>query len=185
MAGTTDTQGLRFGEITDPISHTTLASLADDIATQLDQADAAATAALKRPVVFVRRVTGQSITANAQAVVTFDNLVYDTHGMVNLGSQPTRVTAVSAAGLGVYTFQARVSAQFSSGTWTAGHISVWKNGTTNLGQRMQWAPRSDMSITCRAFLANVGDYVDLRFEHDGSGTLNITLAEFWVSKVSL
>lgn len=184
MAGTTDTQSLRFGQVTDVITHTMQANLADDIATQLDAADAAATSALKLPIVHVRRVASQGYTAGVRAAVIFDSEVTDTAGMVTIGVNPTRVTVVSGAGVGNYMFHGIVTLS-TTGTTTVGHLSVFRNGVTLLGQRSMWAQRADISITLQAYAGSVGDYFELHYEYAGTGTPTLTFGQFWARKVSL
>lgn len=182
MAGTTDTQSLRFGQVTDVMTHTMLANLADDIAAQLDLADAAQASVLKRPVVFVRRLASQPTVAGVQAPITFDDLPTDTHAMVDLATQPTRITVNASAGAGMYMFHAKVSAQTGVGTWTAGHLSLYKNAV-QISQRTAYAQRNDITITAQV-LMNVTDFMQVRYQHDGTGTPNITFAECWVHKLN-
>lgn len=184
MAGTTDTQSIRFGQVTDIITHTMQANMADDIAAQLNAADAAALVALERPVAHVRRITSQGYTAGVRAAVSFDNEVYDTAGMFTVGVNPTRITAVSGAGTGNYMLFGTVTLS-TTGTSTAGHLSIWKNGVTLLGQRTVWGQLQKNSITLQAYAGAVGDYFEMHFEYAGSGTPSLTFAELFVRKVSL
>src|ERR1041384_3925766 len=140
MAGTTDTQSIRFGQDTDVIDHTTLKNLADDVAAQLNAADTARTAALTRPAVFVRRISALALPAAASTVVPFDDLVYDTHGLCNLGTQPTRVTVSASSGAGVYMVHA-VPISWDKTGWTRADVVVSKNSTAYM-QRTLWGPQS-------------------------------------------
>lgn len=182
MAGTTDTQSLRFGQVTDVITHTMVANLADDIAAQLDAADAAQLTVLKRPVVFVRRLANQATAAGVQAPVTFDDKPTDTHLMVDLATQPTRITVNSSAGAGMYMFHARLTAETGVGTWTAGHLSFYKNAV-QISQRSAFAQRNATTLTAQVQM-NVTDFMQVRFQHDGTGTPNITFVECWVHKLN-
>lgn len=187
MAGTTDTQSLRFGQVTDVLSDTTVGNLADDIAVQLTAADTAATGtggALKRPLVWVRRASGQLYSVGVRAGIAFTTAIADTDAMTNLGTSPLRAAIVGAGhGAGLYMVhgQARLS---SSGTPTASHLSVWKNGATLLSQRTMWTQDSGViSVTAQGYLV-VGDWIELHYQYDGAGTPTITLADCWVRKLS-
>lgn len=185
MPGVTDTQSIRYGLVTDPLSHTTQAYLAEDIAAQLDAADAAGAVALKRPAVFVRRTIGQLYSVGVKAGIAFQSLIYDTHGMTLLGTQPLRAAIVGASsGIGNYEFKGTATLS-STGACTAGHLSFWKNGTVPLGQRTMFAQQSTIALTVPAYLGTIGDYVEMHYQYDGAGTPTITFAECWVRKLSL
>lgn len=184
MAGVTDTQSIRFGQVTDIITHTMQANLADDVAAQLDAADAASLLALKRPAVYVTRIS-QAFTAGVTASVSFDTIQYDTTGtQVNLGTFPTRVTVGATAGAGIYMVHG-VATYSTTGSPTATNLSVLKNGTTLMGQRMIWGGVGALDLTLLVYAANTTDYFELQYLYIGSGTPTVTFGQFWVHKISL
>jgi hypothetical protein len=185
VTGTTDTQSIRYGHAADPMNWTMLRDEADDIATQLDAADAAGSGALKRPVVRVSRTIAQLFSTGVKAGIAFQTLIYDTNGMTLLGTQPLRAAIVGAnSGIGTYMLQG-IATLSTTGVATAGHLSFWKNGVTFLGQRTMSSQVNDISLTVQAYLGTIGDYVEMHYQYDGTGTPNITSAQCWVRKVSL
>lgn len=182
MAGVTDTQSIRFGQDTDVIDHTLLKNLADDVAVQLDAADVARTAALKRPAVFLQRLAVLALPAAASTVVPYDTLNYDTHGMVNLGGQPTRVTVSASSGAGIYMVHA-VPISWDKTGWTRADVIVSKNGTPYM-QRTLWGPQSTMAVQGMVFLGTVGDYIETLIYHESGGTTNLSVMNLYVWKVA-
>lgn len=184
MGGVTDTQSLRYGYVTDVITHAMVANLADDIAAQLDAADIARTKALKRPEARAQRSATLSIPVNTITPIPFDTIAYDTHGMIDLVGQPNRVTVVSAAGIGVYWARAQVSVDTTG--WTKGDILLYKNGAFG-GQKTSWGPQSFNGGPSGEFIVPmtaVGDYFEIRLYHEGGGTTTLFDTQFWVRKVS-
>lgn len=188
MSGITDTQSLRFGQVTDPISYTMQADLANDVAAQLDAADTAASGtngALKRPAVNVRRVTNQLFSVNVRAGIAFDNLVYDTNGMTNLGVNPLRACIVGTnSGTGIYQLFGQVTFS-TTGASTSVELSFWKNGATQIAQRQGYLQVNTISSGCHVYLGTLADYMEMHFEYNGTGTPTVTFAQCWVRKVSL
>jgi hypothetical protein len=185
MAGITDTQSLRFGQVTDPISWTMQRDLADDIAAQLDAADTARTAALKRPTAMARRSASLSIpVAPTITTVTFDQEVAgDTYNMIDLATQATRITVSAAAGAGVYMAQAVLQGSYTS--WTRGDLILSRTGVF-YGQRTWYSPQ-DLNVLSACWMVNmpsVGDYFTLGVYHEGggsTGTVDISLRVFKIS----
>lgn len=171
MAGVTDTQSLRFGQVTDVITHTMIANLADDFATKLDAVDAVRAAVLRRPVAWARKNNITPLAVNTQTTVAFDTKLADTHGMIDLVGQPTRITATSLAGPGFYVVEA--AATCDSASWTRGDISIFKDGAV-AAQRTLISPVSlcDMTVTAIIWLGVVTDFLDMRLYHEGGGTTN-------------
>jgi hypothetical protein len=185
VAGVTDTQSLRFGQVTDVITHTMQANLADDIATQLDAANTAAVPVLKPPVVYIRRNANQLFSVGVRAGIAFDAVIYDTNTMTNTGTQPLRAAIVGASsGIGTYMFDGMINLS-TTGSCSAGHISFWKNGVTLLGQRTIWAQRGPVTLGLQVYLGTLGDYVEMHYQYDGTGTPTVIFAECWVHKLSL
>lgn len=184
MPGTTDTQSLRFGTVDDVITHTMQANLADDIATQLNSADTARTAALTRATARVGRLSSTfTLPVSAVTVVTMDLLTWDTHGMVNLGTQPQRVTTTASSGAGLY--HATVTAQVDTTGWTKGDLIINKNGGF-YAQRTWWGPQNLDTLLHEAFvpLDAVSDYLTFALYHEGGGSTTVYSVEAWVQKVT-
>lgn len=181
MAGITDTQSLRFGQVTDPISFTMQKNLADDIARELDAVDAAKQVGLGRPVARMSRNATQSLAVNTLVTINFDTEVFDTHNMINLGTNAQRVTVSSEAGVGMYFVTARASADTTG--WTRGDLQITRNGGVYY-QRTQWSPQGNNNTGGMMYLPNVGDFIDVRMIHQGGGTTNIQNVNLYVWKLS-
>lgn len=168
MAGTTDTQSLRFGQVTDVISHTMQANLADDIAVQLDAADVARAATLKGPVAGASRGS-MNLPVGVAQLVTFTSEMFDTHGMIDIATQPTRLTVPSSAVAGI--FEVHFEALWDTTGWTRGDIYFYKNGGF-YSQRTWYAPQSlgTVRFTSQVWLGASGDYLQVYVSHEGGGT---------------
>jgi hypothetical protein len=170
MPGATQTQSLRYGYVTDPLSYTMQRDLADDIAAQLDVADAARTAAMKRPVARVARNTTLSLPASTVTVVPWTSITApDTHGMVDLVGQPNRVTVNAASGTGTYWAIGNIQLLYTA--WTRADIMIYRNGVF-YAQRT-WRAPSDLTaleFTVLVNLPTIGDYLSMHVYHEGGGT---------------
>lgn len=180
MSGTTPTQSIRYGEVTDVLTHTVLANLADDVAAQVDAADIARTAALKTAYANVDRNASLAIPVSTVTTITWDSLVTDTHSMINLGTVPTRMTVSASGGAGLY--QVAVQASIDGTGWSRGDISLRKNGTQFVSRDF-YGPQSSMQIETIVSLA-VGDYIECHVYHEGGGTTNLFGADGRIQKVS-
>lgn len=185
MAGVTDTQSLRFGQVSDVITHTMVRDLADDIAVQLDAADAARLVAQKRPVAWARRaLTAQSLPVGLPAVITFDQELVDTHSMIDLATQPTRITCGATAGTGIYLVQVNLVAFMAA--WGRGDLGVRKNGTTPQVQKAFISPL-DLVGHHASMLINFAattDYVEMTTYHESGGATNTSVAWMRVTKIT-
>lgn len=185
MPGLTDTQSLRFGVEADPISYTMQRDLADDIAAQLDAADVLRTAVLKLPVVSLRRNAALAIPVTTATPIPWDVEVEDSHNMVDLATQPTRVTAVAAAGTGLYMLDVFLQCDMTS--WTRADIMLQRNGTF-YSQKSYYNPQNFdwLSATWMIDLDTVGHYFTVGLYHEGGGTTNLLggVGELKVFKVS-
>jgi hypothetical protein len=183
MPGVTDTQSLRFGYVTDPISHTTVRDLADDVAAQYDAADVARAAALQKPVVRVQRNAGLAIPVTTITAIPWDVETTDTHGMVDIATNPTRVTAVTAAGSGLYL--AEIDVQSNMGSWTRADIILRRNGTF-YAQKSWYNPQDFNHLQFSSFidLDTVGFYLEWLLYHEGGGTTNTVIVEGRVFKAT-
>lgn len=183
MAGVTETQSLRYGHVTDVISHTMMRDLADDIAVQLDAADAARAVALKRPQARSHRNATASLAAATPTAQVFDTLVWDTHGMINIGAQPTRITVVTAAGVGSY--HVTGWAQCDTTSWTRADLSIAKNGTA-IRARTWFQPviLDVLSVEAIVDMNTVGDYFTLILSHEGGGSTTIYEVDLSVQKIT-
>jgi hypothetical protein len=180
MAGTTPTQSIRYGELPDVLSHTVLANLADDVATQLDAADLARTHALKTPYANVDRNAIDTVPVSTVKTITWDSLVTDTHGMVNLGLQPTRLTCSASSGAGLY--HVVVNATVDTTAWTRGNIAFRKN-TVMFVSRDFYQPVNQLSFETVVALA-VTDFIECHVFHEGGGTTSLFGANIRIQKVS-
>lgn len=179
----TDTQSLRFGQVTDVITHTMQQNLADDIAAQLDLADTARTAALKRPIARVQRGTALAIPVTTVTVVPWVTELTDTHAMVDIATQPTRITAGATAGTGAYIVQADLQGSYTG--WTRADLLIYKNGAV-YAQRTWFTPQdfNILAITTMVNFGVVGDFVDLRIYHEGGGSTNTLTVNMNATKIS-
>lgn len=183
MAGVTDTQSIRFGQVSDVVTHTMVANEADDIAVQLDAADLARTHALKRPQAYVSRSASFNLPVSTITVVTFDVINWDTHSMVNLATFPQRVTVGATAGTGIYHCYVRATPDTTS--WTKGDVILQKNGAFHM-QKTAWQPVSFSTIAAEFFvnMALTTDYLSVAMYHEGGGTTAVSGVEFYVQKIS-
>lgn len=180
MAGTTDTQSLRFGQVDDIITHTMIANLADDIAVQLNAADTARTKALTRPQVQIVRNAALALPASAFTAVPFDSEIIDTHAMVDLVGQPQRVTCGATAGIGTYHVMAEANVDTTG--WTRGDIVINKNGSF-YDQRTFWGPLSLLNMETFVYFGAITDYVSISIYHEAGGTTNTNTVYLYVQKV--
>jgi hypothetical protein len=180
MSGTTPTQSIRFAEIPDVLSHTVLANLADDVATQLDAADTARTHALKTPFVNIDRNATVNVPVTTVTTISWDSLITDTHAQVNLGTNPTRITCSATAGAGLY--QVVVNVTVDTTGWTRGDIAFRKNNTI-FTSRDFYQPVNQMSFETIVALA-VNDYIEAHVYHEGGGTTTLFGANIRMQKVS-
>lgn len=183
MGGTTDTQSLRYGTVDDVISYLMQANLADDIATQLNAADTARTAGLHRPQVNITRNAALAIPVSTTTAVPYDTLNQDTHGMVNLGTQPTRVTCNASAGTGIY--HVRFDASVDTTGWTKADLTVYKNGAFYDG-RTFWGPQTfaPMEFETFVYLNLTTDFITTNIYHDGGGSTNTNQVFLYVQKIA-
>lgn len=183
MASVTDTQSLRFGQVTDVLSHTMMRDLADDTAVQLDNADAARTTALKRPMVKIQRNGSLAIPVTTIVIIPWDIETTDTHGMVDIPTQPTRVTAVAAAGSGLYLVEIDVLSDMTS--WTRADVLLRRNGTFYT-QKSFYQPQNFTHLQVSTFmdLDTVGQYLEVGLYHEGGGTTNTLTVDCRVFKAT-
>lgn len=180
MASTTPTQSLRFAEVPDILSHTVLANLADDVATQLDAADLARTHALKTPYANVDRNAVLNVPVTTVTTIPWDSINTDTHSMVNLGLQPTRITVGATAGAGLY--HVVVTVQVDTTGWTRGDISLRKNNVQFVSRDL-YQPVNQMAIETEVSMA-LTDYIECHVYHEGGGTTTLFSANIRMQKVS-
>ncbi len=185
MPKVTDTQSLRYGVVGDPVSYTMIRDLADDIATQLDLADAARITAMQRPSVLVGRTTALSLPASMTPVpwtTTFGSP--DPHGMTAVGGgTPSRVTVTASAGAGTYFVTAEMQNLYTG--WTRADIAIYRNGSY-YAQRTWRAPQdlNPLQFSSLVNLPNVGDYVEMYVYHEGGGTTSGNSFSMYVTKNS-
>lgn len=148
MPGTTDTQGLQYDLLSENVATATetgLERLAKQIAAELDLADLARVAGLKRAAARCSRFnTVQSIPNNVTTAITFDTENFDSHAMVNLGVNADRITITSGGGAGVYMAVAHLDEMFTNNTGKA-EIVLTKNGS-ELFRQSQFAEANGMVV---------------------------------------
>lgn len=148
MPGTTDTQSLPYDLLSENVATATetgLERLAKAIATELDSADTARVAALKRAAARASRfLTVQSIPNNATTAITFDTENFDSHAMVNLGTNAQRITITAGGGAGVYRVAAHLDDMFTNNSGKV-EIILTKNGS-ELFRQTQFAEANGMWV---------------------------------------
>ena len=182
MAGVTDTQSIRFGQVTDVQTHTMIANEADDIATQLDAADLARTAALKRPTAWSKRSAVIAIPVTSQTLIQMDTEVWDTHSMVDIAGLPFRVVVGATAGAGVYLVQAETNGDYTG--WTTAIIAIQKNGTDWVSKRFHLPQTGEVLGLQMLVDMALNDYFTMTIYHEGGGTTNAFSCNLRACKMS-
>jgi hypothetical protein len=177
MPGSTASQGLPYPYLDETISDVSTKNLADTLATKLTGEDASRTAALKRPTGCAFRNANQSIPVTTDTVITFDGELWDTDGMINIGTTPTRFSmAVGITGVWLFTAFAR---SLASSSWTKAVITIRKNGTQAVARRSYWSGTnalvSKLEVTGLVYLPNNTDYVEVMIQHLGGAGSNVAL----------
>lgn len=173
MAGVTSAQSLRYATVDDPVSATFTENLAEDIARELDAIEAARVVAMKPPVAIARNIGGQSIpVGGVGTVLQWTTEEIDTHGMIDLVSNNTRITVSSAAGAGLYWVDVIVGGSVPS-AWSMIELSIRKNGGVQ-ARRKYWNTASTTQTTPKfgmfIWLGAVTDYVDVVLYHEGGAS---------------
>lgn len=182
MGNTTPGLALRYGYDGDVITHATVANLADDIAAQLTAADTARAAALRRPVFYGRRALGtQNLPVSTTVIVQMDQEIFDTHGMINLGTDNTKISCVAGSGAGIY--ELTMMARCTTTSWTKGEWAILKNGVVVVQQTVL-APSSNNHAAPLQVALGVGDYAQVSLYHEGGGTTTLNYIEIRGRKVS-
>lgn len=167
MGGTTNSQALRFPYVDEGIAASNIANLAADIATKLDVQDATRTAVIARPVVSVSRNASQAIAVNTDVTIIWDVVSVDTAGLVNLGTQPTRITVpASATGL----WRVSLSGALVGPSWTRTTFTYLVSGAARAAKTF-WG--TDFGWTTFSTMINVSaanDFIEVRIRHAGGGT---------------
>jgi hypothetical protein len=138
MADVTPNFALRFPWIDEVITDASTKNLADDVAGVLTSTlDVARTLAKTRASAMgSRNLTSQSVTANTETTISMDNEFFDTDGLINIGTNATRITIPASMG-GAYYVHAECDLMIGS-VWSSGQISITKNGTAWV-RRKYWA----------------------------------------------
>jgi hypothetical protein len=167
MGNTTNSQGLRYPYVDEGINSTNIQNLATDCATALDAQDVKRTLIIKRPVAAVFRSANQSIPVNTDTTIIWDTVSFDPNSMVNLGTQPTRITIPSTAtGL----WRVSISGALFGTAWTRTIWSVMVTGVVK-GQKSFWQSDNSWSVfSTMVNVPNAGDYLEARIRHVGGGT---------------
>lgn len=183
MAGVTDTQSIRFGQVTDVITHTMIANEADDIAVQLDAADAARIVAEKRPIAWTRRAAVLGIPVAAATAVPFDTEVWDTHAMIDIAGQPNRITIGATAGTGVYLVQVEAVGTYTG--WTIGALILLRNGAVHIEKTFPTIQSGDtMSLSMIINATATTDFYTVSIYHEGGGTTNMSRVDMRAFKLT-
>jgi hypothetical protein len=183
MGSTTPNLALRYPYVTDVISHTNESQLADDIATALGTMDTARTTALKMPTFYGQRNATQSMAVSVETKLQMDTEVEDTHGMINIGTDATRVTCTAQSGAGVYEFSLMFAATMTS--WTRGDLILSKNGVFVTQQELFSPITSDRYGLHVQVAMIVTDFIQFGCYHEGGGTTNTSYFEIRGHKVSV
>lgn len=183
MPGSTASQALPYPYIDEAITDVSTKNLADTIATKLTSQDTARTLALKRATGEARRNTILALADGVNTVVPFDQEIWDTDNMINVGgANPSRITV--ATGLaGLYHVSGYLGAAVS-GSWTRSQITIMKNGGTLVCGRTYGASAPVMLCSGLHYAVNAGDYFELFLLHAGGGSTNVSNANLVVRRVS-
>lgn len=182
MGSTTPGLALRYGYDGDVITHATVANLADDIATQLTAADTARAAALRRPVFYGRRaLSTQNLPVNTTVIMSMDQEIFDTHGMIDLPADNTKISCVAGSGAGVY--EITMMARCTTTGWTKGEWAIIKNSTVVVQQTII-APTANNHSAPLEVALGVGDFLQVSLYHEGGGTTTLNYCELRGRKVS-
>lgn len=178
MGGTTGSQGLRFPYVDDVITDAAQANLGADIAAALSTQDTNRAKVLTRPFVYVRRgTTGQTFSDGVDTTVSFDLVNVDGYSMVNLGTQPTRITP-GAGWTGMW----KVSfSHAGSSSANKVRLAVSVTGTLKLGR--SWASGANSptthSLSGDIYVANTTDYLEFKVLRNGSSGSDTVSVMAW------
>lgn len=167
MGGTTNSQLLRFPYVDEVINSTNLQNLATDVASKLDTQDTNRTLVTAKPIASVARNANQSFAVSTDTLIIWDTINLDTAGLVNLGTQPTRIT-VPAAYTGLW--QVTYSLFDIANAWTRTAISVLVTGTVRQTRTYYKSAYAFASHTVFVNVPTANDYIEIRLRHAGGGT---------------
>lgn len=167
MGGTTNSQALRFPYVDEVIASTHIQNFATDCASKLDVQDANRLLVVHKPLAAVTRFAAQNIAVNTDTTIIWDGVGADPAGMVNLGTQPTRIT-VPAAYTGLWRVQTDI---FTSGpSWTRTQVSILVTGVVRAAKTYKGLNFSFAMLTALVNVPNANDYIEMRVRHAGGGT---------------
>lgn len=183
MGGTTNSQAFRYPYIDEVVTDVSTKNLADDIAAKLTTPqDVNRLAALKRPVAKAARIlSSQNIADGVATTITFDTEVYDTDGLINLGTNAQRIT-VPAGKTGIYYVVGRVEVA-GGGAWSVGELLVAKNGGT-WARRKYFAPVDVLLCKGLVFMGGAGDFLEMQIIHTGGGTTAASFLSMAVHRIT-
>lgn len=171
MGGTTPSQGLRYPYVDDVINESNQANLGADVAAKLTTQDAARALVIKRPFVFISSAS-QAIADGVDTAVIFTFVSTDPYGLVNLGTQPTRITPGSG-NTGLWKFSYFL--QFTTGASISKvRLSIAVTGTTRV-YRSWFVNNSSTQNFVLSGMQQVAagtDYMEFKVLHNGGGSQN-------------
>ena len=166
MGGTTNSQALRFPFVDEVISDTAIKNLATDCATKLDAQDVTRAAVLKRPMATVTRNAVQNIAVNTDTTLIWDTIGFDPNSMVNLGTQPTRITVPSTA-TGLWHVEIHGN---TNNTWSRTTLSFMVTGVVKAVKTFYFNDFLWYNFATMLVVPNANDYIECRVRHSGGGT---------------
>lgn len=182
MGGTTNSQALRFPYVDEVINSTNVQNLATDIASKLDVQDVSRSLITAKPIAVVSRSANQAFVVNTDTTIIWDTINLDTAGLVNLGTQPTRITVPSTyTGLWEVTY----SLFDIANGWTRTAISVMVTGVVRQTRTYYQSAYAFGSHTVLVNVPTANDYIEIRLRHAGGGTdsnSNFTCTAHMVAK---
>lgn len=182
MGGTTNSQAFRYPYLNETVTDVSTKNLADDIAAKLTTPqDVNRLAALKRPVAKASRIASQNIADGVATTITFDTEIYDTDGLINLGTNAQRIT-VPAGKTGNYYAVARCEVA-GGGAWSVGEILILKNGGT-WARRKYFAPVDVLLCKGLIQMGGAGDFLEVQIIHTGGGTTAASFISLAVHRVT-
>lgn len=167
MGGTTNSQGLRYPYVDEGVNNSNIGNLAADLATALDARDVQRALVVKRPIASVFRSANQSIAVNTDTTLIWDTVEVDPSGLVNLGTQPTRITVPSTAtGLWHVSFSGLIAGT----SWTKTVLSIMVTGTVRAAKSFWSSDNTWPMFSAYVNVPSAGDYIEMRIRHAGGGT---------------
>jgi hypothetical protein len=182
MPGATPVKAFPFPLLTEVVTHQSTEDLAQAFADELDLQDIAEGLALGRPACSARRVANQSIPDGVDTVITMDGEVYDTDGLVDIATNPTRISVPSGLE-GMWYVHAEVGSANST-SWTKSQLSVRRAGVTGVLRKTFSAASLHMLVSGVVWIPPGGSYLELMVLHSGGGATNVASVQFRATRLT-